>query len=205
VAIGHHNTGEWCKAAAVADALTQTQAEILIVADADVICAGLPEAIQRVRDGEAWAIPHRGVLRLSERATDALLTTGECDLTDLAERAYLGVEGGGAIVLRRDAYEACPIDARFAGWGQEDDCWGMALRTLYGPGHRVKSPLLHMWHPAPPRATRSRGSQASWELRKRYARAIGDPDAMWALLDEGRAHVSSDAAHPTVRHHPTLA
>lgn len=188
VAVGRHDEGAWCKAAAVADALAQTQAEILIVADADVWAEGLREAVEHVRAGTGWAIPHRGVLRLSDRATRVLLATGECDITDLAQAPYLGVEGGGVIVLRREAYEACSIDPRFRGWGSEDEAHGFALRTLYGPPRRVKRPLIHLWHPPQERATRAWGSRESWELRRRYARASGSESAMRALIEEGRAH-----------------
>jgi hypothetical protein len=186
VIIGLHDTGPWCKAAAIYDALAQTQAETLILIDADVWTDGLPEAVEHIRAGNAWATPHRGVIRLSGGATDALLATGSYDPAHLAERAYLGVEGGGAIVIRRDVYEACPIDPRFLGWGSEDEAQGFALRTLYGPPHRVKTSLLHLWHPPQDRLTRSRGSRESWDLRKRYAQAIGNSPAIRALVEEAK-------------------
>ncbi len=203
--VGHHDEGAWRKALAVADALTQTTASVLVVADADVWCDGLLEAIAHVANGGAWAMPHRGVLRLSERATSALLTTGEADLTDSAQPGYLGVEGGGAVALRRDVYERCPLDPRFAGWGSEDEAWGFALGTLHGPSYRVKAPLLHLWHPPAERATRSRGSRESWDLRKRYAKAIGNPTTTRALIEEGRAHDLDRALEPVVDDRSSLA
>jgi hypothetical protein len=196
VVIGHHDDGPWVKALAVSDALAQTNAETLVVADADVWADGLTEAVERVQDGTHWAVPHRGVHRLTERATGVLTATGERDVTDLAERAYLGVEGGGALVIQRNVYEACPIDPRFAGWGSEDEAHSMALRALYGPPHRSKQPLVHLWHPPQERATRRRGSLESWDLRKRYARAKDNPDAMRALIEEGRAHELDRPAEP---------
>jgi hypothetical protein len=210
VVLGHCPEGPWIKALAVAGALRETDAEILIVADADVWAQGLPQALQAVRDGQAWAIPHRGVLRLSEAATarylendngrpgrgarcgggtvesSASYANGPVGAGDLAEPAYLGTEGGGIVLLRRETYEACPLDLRFAGWGSEDDAWGMALRTLYGPPLRVRAPLIHLFHPPQQRATRSYGSIEGRELRKRYAAARHNPTAMRSLI--GEAH-----------------
>jgi hypothetical protein len=60
----------------------------------------------------------------------------------------------------------------------------MALRTLYGPPWRGKEPLIHCWHPAQQRATRSFGSESGRDLRKRYARCMGNQPAMRALLGE---------------------
>jgi hypothetical protein len=204
----------------VADALRKTDAETLIVADADVWAQGLPEALQGLCDGRSWAIPHRGVLRLSEAATDAYLKNangrpgggarcgGGTDepsasyvqrtfrARDLTEPAYLGTEGGGIVLLARELYAACPLDSRFAGWGSEDDAWGMALRTLYGPPLRVTAPLIHLFHPPQQRMTRSYGSLEGRQLRKRYAGARGNPDAMRSLIKEGHdAHRTHEPPH----------
>jgi hypothetical protein len=212
VVLGYHSEGPWIKALAVADALRKTDAEILIVADADVWATGLQDALQAVCVGARWAMPHRGLLRLSEAATERWVAGGaigeappaeqaphEASLVaappyhELAEPAYLGMEGGGIVLLRRETYEACPLDPRFTGWGCEDDSWGVALRTLYGPPRRIKEPLIHLFHPPPQRMTRSYGSLEGRELRKRYIRARGSPTAMRALIEEAHdAHVSHE-------------
>lgn len=187
IVLGHHTDGPWCKALAVRDASEQTEADVLVIADADIWTDGLAAAVRAVREGAAWAVPHRGVHRLTEAAT-ALCVAGQgfAGLT-LEERPYLGCEGGGVTVVRRDVYEDCPLDPRFTGWGGEDDAWGFALRALHGPPVRTTRycPLIHLWHPPQRRDTRARGSIASWELRKRYARAQNDPATMRALVREG--------------------
>ena len=183
VVVGRHDDGPWVKALAVADALAQTQAEVLIVADGDVWCNGLPAALQQIEDGAKWAIPHRGVHRLTQDSTARMMAGERWDALPLDERAYLGVEGGGIAVVRRDVYEDCPLDPRFAGWGSEDESWGFALRVLHGPPARGKSPLVHLWHPPQERARRNFGSLESLDLRKRYARALHNPRVMRALID----------------------
>lgn len=181
VVLGHCDAGPWIKAAAVDAALRQTSAEILIVADADVWTDGLAAAVEHV---STWAIPHRGVHRLTAAATSRYIAGEPWRDLSLDERAYLGVEGGGITVIRRELYTVCPLDPRFVGWGSEDDSWGVALRALYGSPWRGKAGLVHLWHPAQQRATRSWGSLEGRDLRKRYVRARGDEDAMRALVAE---------------------
>jgi hypothetical protein len=63
---------------------------------------------------------------------------------------------GGDFSLWRSDYEAVNgFDERFVGWGQEDDDFGLRLRTA---GVRLDSILdlthsLHVWHPTDPTAT----------------------------------------------------
>lgn len=174
----------WVKAHAVADALAGTDADTLIVADADAWSSGLAGAVERVISHAAWAIPHRGVHRLTAASSAQYVHGARWDALELTERAYLGVEGGGLVVLRRAVYEACPLDPRFEGWGSEDEAWGMALRTLYGPPWRGRAELVHLWHPPPSRATRAWGSIAGRTLRKRYAQARHDEAIMRTLVAE---------------------
>jgi hypothetical protein len=183
VVVGRYGDGPWVKAAAGADALAQTSAELLIVADGDVWCEHLPAAVEHVCAGASWAIPHRAVVRLTEDSTARMMAGEPWDALPLEERAYLGVEGGGIAVVRRDVYEDCPLDPRFLGWGSEDESWGMALRALHGPPVRGKAPLVHLWHPPQERARRNFGSLESRDLRKRYVRAVRNDGAMRALID----------------------
>lgn len=197
-------TAPWCKAMAIADALRRTTADLLVIADADVCTEELAPAIAAVGAGAAWAIPHKGVHRLTEAATGRYVAGAVLQGLALAEPAYRGVEGGGIVVLTRETYEACPLDARFEGWGSEDESWGFALRTLFGAPWRSNGALVHLWHPPQPRATRARGSDDSWELRKRYARAQGNAAAMAALIEEGR-DVTRQAHQPVVHDQPPRA
>lgn len=190
VVVGRHDDGPWCKALAVTDALSQTDADTLVIHDADCWASGLPDAVQVVEDGGAWSIPHRaqrGIFRLSERATTAALAGDEPDLSDLDERAYDGVPCGGVFVVRRDVYEDCPMDPRFTGFGGEDESLSWALRRFHGEPWRGSEALIHLYHPPQQRTTRRWGSEASLALRKRYARARYDDAAMRRLIEEGRS------------------
>lgn len=206
VVIGTAPTGAWIKAAAVADALARTDATILVVADADVWTPGLDTAVSAVLDGRPWVVPHRRVWRLTPEATSVLIAGGDVTPSDLVERPYTGVRGGGITVLRRDVYEDVPMDPRFVGWGQEDESWGYALGTLYGPVFRPDAPppLMHLWHPPQERMSRSVGSNAGAHLKARYSRARSSRQRMTTIVREAR-DVARSLAQPAGDDHPAHA
>lgn len=192
--------GAWCKAEAVAAALRLAGPDdILVIADADVLCDGVGDAVHAVTSQLAgWAMPHTRVNRLSADASQAVYAGAalptqppmrhrqphqrprgrSADVID----SYTGMIGGGLVVLPRALYERVPLDPRFVGYGLEDQAWGRALRVLAGPMWRGPGPLWHLWHP-------SLGTQVGAEspesraLFHRYQRAdtVG---AMIALLTE---------------------
>jgi hypothetical protein len=179
---------EWCKARAINPAVEATSAEIVIQADCDVWTDGLDAAVDAVRDGAPWAIPHIFVHRLDEAGTAAVLEGADWRRQPLAcpeGRPYRGIAGGGVLVALRETLRAVPLDPRFVFWGQEDESHAMALSTLYGEPWRGSADLLHLWHPPQDRYTRRRGSTEGWALRGRYSAAREDPAAMAALIEEG--------------------
>lgn len=176
----------WIKARAVMPAIEASDAEIVIVHDADVFCPSLPDAVRAVQEGAPWAVPHRGVHRLTEMASEVYMARGELEGLTMDEKVSLGMIGGGIVVGRREVLLDVPLDPRFVGWGQEDHAWGLALATLHGQPWRPTSysPLVHLWHPPQERMTRRSGSPASKDLVNRYAQALDRPDRMRALLKE---------------------
>lgn len=163
--------GPWRKAVAVASAIESTDADVLVVADADVWCDRTRDAVREVESGEsAWSIPHVLVKRLTSAATQRVLEGGTLG-GNLEQPSYHGVMGGGVVVLSRDLWYRAPMDARFEGWGQEDEAWGLALRSVAGyPKPRYKGHLWHLWHPAPPRLSRGIGSTESLDLFRHWVR-----------------------------------
>jgi hypothetical protein len=199
VRLGVREEGPWCKAEAVSAALQGSTADVLVVADADCWSDGVSAAVDLVRRGAPWAMPHYLVHRLSQDATYRVLA-GEEPHEDLAldptdKKPYGGTMAGGIVVLRRDVWADCPIDPRFRGWGHEDDSWGRALSVLYGKPGRPAPPLprlYHLWHPPQERQSRGLGSTESHALNQRYLRAWAtarqrnDPAPMRALIEEAR-------------------
>lgn len=192
--------GPWCKARAVAAALRQdVGAAILVVADADCLTPGLPQAIEAVRGGAPWAVPHLKVHRFSRQATEAIhqgvapgSLTGRRSLLD--QDPYKGYEGGGVTVLRRATYLDCPLDPGFVGWGQEDEAWALALNARHGPPWRGRAPLYHLWHEKPNRLNRYAGSEAS--LRRLAAYRAAQADGTWDDALGAARTLAASAARP---------
>jgi len=185
--------GPWAKARAVGPAVAVSDADVVVVHDADVWAEDLPAAVAAVEGGAArWAVPHGPVVRLSEAATRLVLDGGEpadVPAAEFAEDPYRGVAGGGIVVLARRTALDVPLDPRFEGWGGEDYAWGLALRWMAGPAWRSEGPLWHLWHPPQERLTRRVGSRASEQLRGRYRRARRVED-IERLVAEAKAATS---------------
>lgn len=172
----------WCKAAAVTPAVATCDTDIVVIADADVWCDGLNEAINHVASHGGWAIPHTDVHRLTESGTTEWLSDGKVD--DLDQPAYRGKIGGGLAVIERSLYLETPLDPRFVGWGGEDEAWGHALQCLAGKPWRGTAPLIHLWHPPQPRKNRRVGTAANERLRRRYEARRSNPKKMRTLIEE---------------------
>jgi hypothetical protein len=185
VVIGEHWDDEWCKALAVRDGLKKTTGDVVIVADADVICDGISAAVAAL-EHHGWAIPHRKVRRLDQAATAQVYWdhVEPHDGMGLTEPPYTGRRGGGITVLTRALYEAVPLDPRFRGWGQEDESWDLALTCLAGEPWRGEADLWHLWHPPQERMNRSYGSPQSKALHWRYQRVRSNPQQMRQLVEE---------------------
>lgn len=180
--------GEWCKAAALDQAVQWASADVLFVADADSYLA--PEVAvwaAEAAPSHGWVVPHKDVYRL-DRVTTERIVDGPADAhiehrnLGVMQNPYIGVPGGGFVVLTREAWQECPMDRRFIGYGFEDYAWGEALQTLIGPVHRIGGDLVHLWH-AP--LNDRRKSDTSSELRQRYHRAFGVERLMRALVHGG--------------------
>jgi hypothetical protein len=193
VIVGDTARRPWSKSHAVNSAVGRTDADVLVIHDADVIvCAeALAGAVEQVRNGWPWALPHGTVYRLPEGATAEVLAQPPTavDLTSppavhghtYTRPPYEGVPGGGLFVVSRTAWDTVSgFDERFIGWGSEDVSLGWALDTLAGTHWRGTDPLWHLWHPIEPRTIEMYDNQ---RLEERYRHANGNVEAMRALVD----------------------
>lgn len=185
--------GPWVKAFAIQDAIDRTDADILVISDADVWCDQLPEAIDRTSTRPV-VIPHGQVHRLTEHESARFMAGGDRPYLT-AEPPRRGMAGGGIVILRRDVWDLCPMDPRFQGWGQEDYSLATALTTMTGKIARYSHPLIHLWHPPQSRLTRATGSVENRALEARYLAASRDRRSMEALLDEARTALRRQPWH----------
>jgi hypothetical protein len=178
---------EWSKGAAVAAGVAALgPVDVLVLADADSFVTDpriLADAVELVRGGRPWVVPHHTVYRLRESETERLYSdpTRRPRMHTVARTPYVGPAGGGITVVSAEAFELVRgVDRRFLGWGGEDVAFGWALETLTAPVHRLTGRLCHLWHPHP--APNLRGSPASEELIARYRDARGYPRRMTPLV-----------------------
>jgi len=78
------------------------------------------------------------------------------------------------------------FDERFQGWGWDDVAFHRACHTIGGGQQAVEGDLLHLWHSRPVERnnTAEPQFQANKTLGQRYKDALGDPEAITALLSE---------------------
>ncbi len=190
----------WAKADAYNAAVSLTDADVAVLADADSFVAleALQWAIGQAAE-VGWAAPFSRVNRLDEAATMACLdadpvTTEVPPVRTLAQEVHDCLPGGGIVAMRTDLAVACgPFDPRFRGWGGEDFALGNAARTLSGNyAAQRPGPLWHLWHPPQPRTADL--DQATERLALRYRIAKFKPDAMRDLIDEWRQPCSPSAS-----------
>jgi hypothetical protein len=181
----------WSKGEALARARSETEATVLVVADADVFVtrSALARCVRKIVDRAApWAMPYETVRRLRPETTRALYeatAAGQSPILapgTLDRREYVGVRGGGIVVLPASGWDACPLDPRFRGWGGEDEAWGRALSTLLGPGWFLDGHVWHLWHPHQTPGARSPLYPGSITLLRAYQSADEVPRLMRALL-----------------------
>lgn len=187
VVLGEGDPEKWCKANAVADALTLSTADVLVIADGDVWTPKVADAVAAVERGARWAVPHKTVRRLDQASTELVLAgAAPSEEMPLDRPAYKAAVGGGIVVLTRELYNEIPLDPRFVGWGSEDYSWGYALTTITGAPRQFTGPLWHLWHTPQPRDKKFKvgGSAGNDELRKRYRAARRDVTRMKKLIDE---------------------
>lgn len=186
-------TGPWSKARAIMGGLSE-MSDVVVIADADCWTDGVHAAVAAVAErghagqlsGPPWAVPHRKVYRLTERATAKVLGGAEPSIgLPTIDPPYVGVKGGGVVVVRRSTLGAVPFDTRYVGWGRTDLSWREAMKTLVGePWRYTEQPLFHLHHPPQERPTRTTGSEANEALYQRYKDAYGNQSAMRRLIRE---------------------
>lgn len=195
VVTGAGPPGPYNRSAAILDGAAKASGDVLVIADADVFC-DIDRAVAEVATA-GWAVPHRLIHRLSPESTQRVYAGADWRGLPLSNdnaqdrRPYRGNATGTLLVIRRDVLDRVPPDARFIGWGSEDNAWAIALRSMVGPGWRGVEDLVHLWHPPQPRLSRVVGTEENRRLLRRYQRARCCRSCMERLVAEAREEVAA--------------
>lgn len=171
--------GPWSKGAAARPALAASEADVVVLADADSWTEPwlLANAVRAARK-QGWVVPFTTVRRITRGDTDRILAGQTIAWPDI-EAVAPACPGGGIVVARRGTWQAVHgPDPRFTGWGGEDRALGYALDALAGAPTNIPGVLWHLWHPG--QRTISRATRRRWRA---YRAARHDPAAMAALVN----------------------
>ena len=115
----------YAKAKVVNTGIKQATAKIIVMADADVIPSieAVKQCIEAIKTTDIdFAVPHRMVRRLTEKATKIYMIDNIIPVNNESfERIYQGIVGGGIWVISKEAWIISGgMDERFTGWGGQD-------------------------------------------------------------------------------------
>lgn len=151
VSIGLDDNEPFCRAKAVNEAASNATGEIFIIIDADVVFNfDLVFKIIRNIDIYPWIVPFRNGYRLTQKATDQLISEGLSKSIRINPDDYEFIQlGPGPLmnVMKRSCFEKIGgLDERFSGYGYEDLAMVLALDTLCGPHFTMEDNIFHLWH-----------------------------------------------------------
>ncbi len=140
------------RARAVNDGAAKADGDVLVIQDADSLCApgNVAVAVAMARTEPGMVRAYTRYRRLSRPATGSFetykqaLACADADVEWQQDPAF----AHGCAAIQRSCFEAVGgYDPKFTGWGYED----MALEAVcnaHWPDRRVVGDLVHLWHPA---------------------------------------------------------
>jgi glycosyltransferase involved in cell wall biosynthesis len=194
------------KTRAINEAYKRATGDVICILDADAYLDAevILEAARRIReDLHYWAIPYRRLYRLTESASNLVVSSDPADPLKFSDPPPASVyvnESGQSIghwfgamvqIFPREAFEVVNgADDRFAGWGGEDASLMKAIDTLYHRHKTLDSPVYHLWHPTSAgkwfgtKTWKDQGKATNSKLTTRYGKAFNDSAKMRALVSE---------------------
>lgn len=185
-------SGPFNRSRAVNRGVRSTDADVVVVADADIaVRHGQAEAmVEALAACEPWVVGYRRMVHLMARPTaEALAKDPAMQIADPIPNRVIRYQSRasvcGLLALRRgDFGNVGGFDARFRSWGVEDVAFAAKCDTLLGPHERIPGDVAHLFHALRPDRKTDAHAIANQALGARYDEAIGDADAMTALVRE---------------------
>lgn len=186
--------GEWSRGEAINRGVAQTDAEVFIVADADVVFASWDQpqmaATLALANG-TLAYAHKTHNMVPWEQTQEIMA-GAQPTREMAEQSVDDTMSSCWAITRKSWDVIGGFDERFIEWGAEDWAWFAACGTLLGID-RVEALSFHLWHPRDGEADHPFYA-ANIELGKRYMHLRNNPEGMRAILSEPGAPLDKVAA-----------
>lgn len=196
ICLGDSAEGPFNRCEARNKAYKDSMGDFLIFADADTLISfeGLSGVLKKLDTGQSlWGFPYLVYYNATSSWTE-LFCMGKSLANPLNEGTIdyehrLLDSVGGAIIVRRDAFERIQgYDERFMGWGYEDRAFVSALTALAGTPYRTSDYVIHLWHKA---TEESRFGQPqiryNEHLYHRYQSCENNPAGMLELIKEHSA------------------
>lgn len=181
---GHHEGGPFNRSAALNDAASRADGDVIVVSDSDsfVAVSNLIEAVDAARNTGKFVLAYDRFCYLSRSMSDRVMDGFDGNWWDGVEWSLPGTCSSMAVLTRDLWDEIGGGDEGFVGWGGEDIAISLSAQMLGGGLMRVPGEVWHLWHPTAPH-----GDESVWvERMQRYA-AADTPDAMRHLIRELRS------------------
>jgi hypothetical protein len=151
VAHGFYIQEPFSRARAVNAGIAATDAEIVIVNDADTLCppSQVREAVRLAEERGGLVRAYTRYRRLSAAASEACVTYKDALAApdESFEWEQDPAYAHGCAVAQAKCWKAVGgYDPRFEGWGYEDCAAELIFNALW-PDRRVPGDLVHLWHP----------------------------------------------------------
>lgn len=205
--VGTDDGVPFSKAVAVNNAAMNASGDIFVVLDSDALIDGdvLKSCAEEMRETTLplWFIPFGTLFRMTQEWTELALATDPedgypppiwlMDRDDSYEDMLHRAPGLVHVVSREMWFDVGGYDPRFRGWGGEDTAFVNTLSALHAEPKRTQAPLIHLWHDRPgsgsarTRTWVGQEGRANMELRAEYTAAIGNKQAMRALVNQHKA------------------
>lgn len=145
VIIAEGNSKAWNKGKVVNQAVMNTDADVLLILDADV-CLNWKAVKRHIRLVKRGTIisPCRAIRRLNIEQTNNILTGGRVRGSTATDMVFHLV-GGAFMITRADFIEVGGFDERYEGWGWEDT--DLAHRLIHKQCITVECDAIHLYHP----------------------------------------------------------
>ncbi|HEX3048660.1 MAG TPA: glycosyltransferase [Bacillota bacterium] len=184
ICIGTDLGEPFCRAKAINEAAKKASGDVFLLVDTDVVFN--PDLIGKIISVIGiypWIVPYRNGYRLTEGATNTLLSQELPLSIQLGALDYEYIEPGPGPLMNamtRSCFEKIGgLDERFKGYGYEDVAMAISLKTLSGPHFNLEEDIFHLWHPTAELIPRK-----NVELWQRYVAAADNAEAIKNLHNE---------------------